>query len=232
VEELIYLSGTKLQQFSSAKPGRFRLKEVSGELRIPFASGRVSVDGTRDHITAKVRRLEEVKRAMEASQRVPLWFQDDQAEPGDWVEFEFQARYAVIEAGAKRLFFLKQDVGARGLMLLYGSPRNLLGHKPSSINPSGWLDSTAASLRILFEALTAELDPSTPANPQWHTAGVRSVLSILDQPLTAQAYVEGWARLIGRVDIDRKYSKGDPLKNDDNVLIASPLYIRHADRPR
>jgi hypothetical protein len=240
MHELIYLSQSKLRQFMKT-PGPLVVKQAIGEFRAPFVSGQISIEGYDEKWTAAYRRLSQVKKSMETSDRAPRWYEDDQVEPGEWVEFESSMVYAVIQNQGQSLLFFTQAICANrdtGL-LLYGSPNNLLSNEPTTPASMDVLDSTVDSLARFIRGLirTQESD-LIGASGEWLHNGAIAILDQMRGPLIASAYVEGWARVITMSDspgeriedtehrLDGQYSQNLP----ERILIASPLYVQYSTR--
>lgn len=218
MDELIYLSPGKLAQFSRTKGSRFGIKEITGRLPTPIGSAELTVTGATDDLRATIRRLNEVKRALEQSGRAPRWFEDDGVEPGDWIEFEFTARYGEIAESEQTLFFVVQSECSAVRLVLYGSPHNRVG-RPAGADAGFWGSEIGYLTSFLDLLAAADRRAASFTDSDHVRRGLETVLAELSRPFVASAYVEGWARAVVTVGTE-----------PSRTIIATPLYVRHFAR--
>ena len=126
VDELIYVSSSKLAQFIPIEQSRWRRLRLR-KLVAGFSAGGAKLEVETE--TADINRLAAVIRELEESAR---WYEDDLVMPGEWVFFEgklafvrtqaFEGELGSVDDGV--LFF---DSPRRGhpRLLLHGSARHL-----------------------------------------------------------------------------------------------------------
>jgi len=226
MQELIYLSLTKLDRFVNER-GRRRPFNAFGIGRL----GSVTM-GDHDEQAKLENKLREVRDYLNES---ALWYTDPTAQPGDWVQFEGNFGYSIIDSFKSRLFLMTDTSPTQIPLLLHGSPENVRLGVPKNVNVVN-LTSAQMDLVVISEELAALDDPPYQSrqkrilnffNKPSEIKGEDAVLhlhSTMKRRLYGMDYVTGLAKI----------SMVVTKPHDDNyrLVVASPLYVESTTRPK
>jgi hypothetical protein len=184
-------------------------------------------------------KLKEVRSYLDSS---ALWFSDPAAQPGDWVQFEGEFGYSILETGRSGLFLMSQtpstfegDVA----LLIHGSPQNVLLRASRNVSVEE-LDSWVAHLRRIANELV-ELDGPLPDQGTIRVGGIvyesESAAIQLYERIAERhdgvIYVQGLAK-VSMVVVDKPiflHPSIDELIELSRLVVASPLYIQSLPHP-
>jgi hypothetical protein len=238
MQELIYLSPAKLDRFVSER-GRRRPLSALGIDRL----GSVTM-GDYDERAKLENRLREVRSYLDKS---ALWFADPTAQPGDWVQFEGDFGYSILNTRQSSLFLMSQTSSTLErdvALLLHGSPQNVRLGVSTNVD----LEELASHVSYLFrisEELARLEDPryQPEENSKLHSDDTplseRELAVVQLHGLIAELhdgvdYVAGLAKVSMVITSQQihMYPPEDASFSLSRLVVASPLYVESAPRPR
>ena len=242
MQELIYLSSTKLDRFVSER-GRRRPLSALGIDRL----GSVTMSDY-DERAKLENRLREVRNYLDES---ALWFADPTAQPGDWVQFEGDFGYSILNTDKSSLFLMSQTPSTLEgdvALLLHGSPQNVRLRASKDVGVEE-LDSYAAHIvRIARELARLEdprYQPERNREPYWAEVSTdeaeESAIQLherISERHDGTYYVAGLAK-VSMVVTSRPIFAYPPAnasfslpRSLSRLVVASPLYVESVARPK
>lgn len=243
MRELVYLSQSKLQQFTFEPPRRWRGRaQVEGEISVPGLGAVKVTPAAAGQDTRPVADLEKVVSSLESSGRAAQWFANERAQVGQWVRFSAPLSYTTV-AGA--VLFLDGDrrtaaypTGGALRLMLHGSREHLVGTSQDlstkAVAEHHYLSHSTVirllrNLHSYLAATQGEGDADgfhssqsgdEPALPSMLERLVVLLGSYLHLKYTV-AWMTGYARITAMVPFDR----------NDRIMLATPLFVEYASPP-
>lgn len=245
MRELVYLSKRKLRQFDLGRAPRGLRARVKAAIRAPLGIGELTVET--DSRQRDLPELDDVITALERSERAAVWFTDN-AQPGQWVQFEAPMSYTTI---GKVVVFLDADAqsaaypsGGDVRLMLHGSSEHLVGGDPvprtsveelseqAAARSAIDADAFASVFNSFFDLIeygsrqdinSLEEDRVMSLKNRLPAAGLDHVLPTLTRhlrlPHTA-AWMAGYARVTAYTSAGQR-----------STVFATPLYVEHVSPP-
>lgn len=253
MRELVYLSRRKLAQFQPARPrGRF-LRRVTGfGAKAPLSMGEVSMTFAEETAKSWGPDLQMVIDELDKRVRGVQWYESDDLQVGDWVQFESRMNFAVLDVRAlpddnPLLFWeprgLDKDGRADAVLLLHGSPDGLVGGPPN-LGPSDRTlqkSGSAAGMIIGTFRRLRQSDEPLMDDAYWPVL-LGGLVDMLDQeyPAFTASWLAGYARITGLIDSYRGSPDraGPPRRGrrarpgrGPRFILATPLYVERVPPP-
>jgi hypothetical protein len=246
MQELIYLSSTKLDRFFGQRPRRRSMKSLGGSAGPVLSPLGLSVAWSDDDERAKLEnKLREVRNELDP---ISPWFADPDVQAGTWAHFEGNFGYSILDTGKSSLFLMTQTpstlLGGTAL-LLHGSPRNLLLRDPNTVH-IGELDSYIAYLVRIANELAELEDDSDQSGKADRLESVapddptgRAAVELYERTAKRHDgvdYVQGLAKVSTIITGKKIFIRPVNSEPDDpsflsRLVVASPLYIESASQP-
>ena len=232
MRELLYVSDAKLKNF--VDEGRsMRLPKMSGEAEVSVLEAlklKFSIagsDGYSDAATLRevLKRIDRVLKHLDNSEDPPLWFEDQKADVGDWVQFEGRFAYAALQGAVLAWQFDQHSETAdRGVsLLLHGSAKHMVGKSGRDLDELAPAPSRWHRVRRLLPRLLEEIsDGSFTATER--SAGLDVLLMEAKYVLRQAAQYSDGAKMAGFARVTHVHKRtGQQIEHVD--IYASPLYI-------
>ena len=209
MREFIYISPEKLDSFMSARsPRRLPRNIAAGGGVAPGPQASISVTASELDDQAKLRA--KLKGVVKQINRTVRSYEDENVKPNDWVKFNGEFGYSILDSGRFRLFFVTQTAATlvgEVALLLYGNPKNVLLGKPPAIVSIEELDSYTQNLATFAQDLL-DADAADVGKPG---LGERRAAAELFFRIASEhhgsAHVEGLAKVRANIsgDIGTRY---------------------------
>ena len=243
MRELIYVSQRKLNQFQRDAPTRRRRRRIKDVgATAPMNLGGLQVTFT-DQGTAEQPTLADVIAHIDSGKHAIRWWNDPDAQPGEWVRFDTDLRFVASSKPDEWLNFDWLERSDRVRMpppmvvfwdaapspgvirrrlMLHGSPDHLIGGRPitmsdvTAIRPCG-------SLPAEMAAFASQLASGGSPNK-----GLSSIISQLDHGYLPEmaARMSGYARISFNADA-RGFSAETQDFESYRIVEASPLVVEY-----
>lgn len=243
MRELVYLSQSKLQQFTFERPRRWRGRaQVEGEIGVPGLGAVKVAPAVASKDTRPLVDLEKVISSLESSSRAAQWFADERAQAGQWVRFTAPLSYTTFNGA---VLFLDNDrptpaypTGGALRLMLHGSREHLVGTSQDlsveAVARHHYLSNATVSrlLRSLHSYLAAtqrESDADGIHSPQ--SGGEPALPPMLERLVVllgsylhleyTVAWMAGYARVTAVV----------PVGPNNCIMLATPLFVEYTPSP-
>jgi hypothetical protein len=219
--------------------------ELSGEvelsllqvIRLKLGSTRAR-SGQEDRYRDALKKIDRVLAHLDHSDRPPVWYEDPQAKPGRWVQFE-----ASLAFGYGTSIFLmwtitdestaapRDPTVPRTILILHGSVEHTLQYRESAERLRESISSQRSGSRasLLFDNLTLFLAKPIPAtSDDWVRANrdawvAKSALELSKRDHSLLK--EGFGDMAGFARVSLSERIADDQGVEYRIIIASPLYV-------